>query len=165
MMLRQGPRPAPLQGPAASLRVAGGRGVLLLVLTAGVLAGCGGSGPGAAPASTSANPDLGKVTVAADGTQEVTLQTQDDYVFSPDHFTVQPGKVRLTVHNVATQLTHNFRFTPGQGPEPITAEIPLLVPGDSKTIEFTVTAPGEHPFECSFHTQLGQVGTMTVSGQ
>jgi plastocyanin len=22
--------------------------------------------------------------------------------------------------------------------------------------------PGEHPFECSFHTQLGQVGTMTV---
>jgi plastocyanin len=104
------------------------------------------------------------VTTDADGVQEVTLQTQDDYVFSPDTFTVAPGKVRLTVTNVATQLTHNFRFTPGEGPEAISAEIPLLAPGDSKTIEFTVTAPGEHPFECSFHTQLGQTGTMTVSG-
>jgi plastocyanin len=72
--------------------------------------------------------------------------------------------VRLTVTNVAEQLTHNFRFTPGEGPEAISAEIPLLAPGDSKTIEFTVTAPGEHPFECSFHIQLGQTGTMTVSG-
>jgi plastocyanin len=32
------------------------------------------------------------------------------------------------------------------------------------TIEFTVQAPGDYPFECSFHVQLGQVGTMTVSG-
>jgi plastocyanin len=146
-----------------NVRVAGGRGVLLLVLAAGVLTGCGGPGS-AATATSSANPDLGKVTTDADGVQEVTLQTQDDYVFSPDTFTVAPGKVRLTVTNVATQLTHNFRFTPGEGPEAISAEIPLLAPGDSKTIEFTVTAPGEHPFECSFHTQLGQTGTMTVSG-
>jgi plastocyanin len=101
----------------------------------------------------------------ADGVQEVTLQTQDDYVFTPDHFTVAPGKVRLTVTNVAKQLTHNFRFTPDKGPEPISAEIPLLAPGDSQTIEFTVTTPGEHPFECSFHIQLGQTGTMTVSGR
>jgi plastocyanin len=27
-----------------------------------------------------------------------------------------------------------------------------------------VTTPGEYGFECSFHTQLGQFGTMTVSG-
>jgi plastocyanin len=134
-----------------------------LVLAAGVLTGCGGAGS-AATATSSANPDLGKVTTDADGVQEVTLQTQDDYVFSPDTFTVAPGMVRLTVTNVAKQLTHNFRFTPGEGPEPISAEIPLLAPGDSTTIEFTVTAPGEHPFECSFHTQLGQTGTMTVSG-
>jgi plastocyanin len=146
-----------------NVRAAGGRGVLLLVLAAGLLTGCGGSGS-AATATSSANPDLGKVTTDAGGVQEVTLQTQDDYVFSPDTFTVAPGKVRLTVTNVATQLTHNFRFTPGEGPEAISAEIPLLAPGDSKTIEFTVTAPGEHPFECSFHTQLGQTGTMTVSG-
>jgi plastocyanin len=141
-----------------------GRGVLLLVVAAGALTGCGGSSGGTATASSAVNPDLGKVTVDADGVQEVTLQTQDDYVFSPDAFTVAPGKVRLTVTNVAEQLTHAFRFTPGKGPEPISAEIPLLAPGDSRSIEFTVTAPGAYPFECTFHIQLGQTGTMTVSG-
>jgi len=138
--------------------------VVGVVLAGGVLAGCGGSSGAAATASSSADPDLGKVTTDADGVQEVTLQTQDDYVFTPDHFTVAPGKVRLTVDNVATQLTHNFRFTPGDAPEAISAEIPLLAPGDRQTIEFTVTAPGDYPFECSFHVQLGQTGTMTVSG-
>ena len=139
--------------------------VVGVVLAGGVLAGCGGDGGASAAPPSSANPSLGKVTTDADGVQEVTLQTQDDYVFTPDHFTVAPGKVRLTVTNVAKQLTHDFRFTPGEGPEQIPEEIPLLAPGDSKTIEFTVTAPGEHPFECSFHVQLGQTGTMTVSGR
>jgi plastocyanin len=165
MKVRQGPGTAPLQGSTASLRVAGGRGVLLLALVAGVLSGCGGGDAGGSTAaSSSADANLGKVTTAADGVQEVSLHTQDDFVFTPDRFTVAPGPVRLTVTNVAAQLTHNFRFTPGKSPEPVSAEIPLLAPGDSKTIEFTVTAPGDYPFECSFHTQLGQVGTMTVSG-
>jgi len=139
--------------------------VVGVVLAGGVHAGCGGGSSGAAAtSSSSADADLGRVTTDADGVQVVTLQTQDDYVFTPDHFTVAPGKVRLTVDNVATQLTHNFRFTPGKGPDEISADIPLLAPGDSKTIEFTVTAPGDYAFECSFHVQLGQVGTMTVSG-
>jgi plastocyanin len=130
------------------------------------LAGCGaepaGSGDSGAGA-TSAGPVAGTVTTAPDGVQEITLQTQDDYVFTPSTFTVAPGPVRLTVVNVAEQLTHNFRFTPDAGPEPIDPEIPLLAPGETRTIEFAATVPGDHPFECSFHTQLGQVGTMTVS--
>jgi plastocyanin len=138
--------------------------VVGVVLAGGVLAGCGGSSGASATASSSANPDLGKVTTDADGVQEITLQTQDDYVFTPDHFTVAPGKVRLTVTNVAKQLTHNFRFTPGGGPVAIAEQIPLLAPGQSQTITFTVQQPGDYRFECSFHTQLGQVGTMTVSG-
>ncbi|MGY1689305.1 plastocyanin/azurin family copper-binding protein [Geodermatophilus sp. SYSU D01105] len=130
-----------------------------------LLAGCGGGEDGGAAApSSSAGPAVGTVTTAPDGVQEVTLQTQDDYVFTPDRFTVAPGPVRLTVVNVAEQLTHNFRFTPGAGPAAIEPEIPLLAPGESRTIEFTVSAPGDYGFECSFHTQLGQVGTMTVSG-
>ncbi|MGY1639533.1 plastocyanin/azurin family copper-binding protein [Geodermatophilus sp. SYSU D00703] len=140
------------------------------MVAAGVvlLAGCGGGDGGSAaapPASSSAaGTAAGTVTTAPDGVQEVTLQTQDDYVFTPDRFTVVPGQVRLTVVNVAEQLTHNFRFTPGAGPAEIDPEIPLLAPGESRTIEFTVTTPGDYGFECSFHTQLGQVGTMTVSG-
>ena len=143
-----------------------GAGVAVAGVLAVVLAACGSAAGGsAATSSSAATPeDVGTVTTAPDGVQEITLQTQDDYVFTPDHFTVAPGKVRLTVTNVATQLTHNFRFTPGQGPEPIEAEIPLLAPGDSETIEFAVQEPGEHRFECSFHTQLDQVGVMTVRG-
>jgi plastocyanin len=138
--------------------------VLSAGMAASLLAGCGGS-PGA-PAATSAssNPSLGTVTTAPDGVQQVTIQTEDDYVFTPSSFTVHPGQVRLTVTNAAKQLTHNFRFTPGKGPEDIAAQITLLAPGQSQTIAFTVTQPGAYQFQCSFHVQLGQVGTMTVSG-
>ena len=129
-----------------------------------LLAGCGGGSEGASAPSSSADESLGKVTTGAGGVQEVTLQTQDDYVFTPDHFTVQPGKVRLTVVNVAEQMTHNFDFTSGTGPAQIDSGIDLLAPGQEMTIDFTVETPGDYPFECSFHEQLGQVGTMTVSG-
>jgi plastocyanin len=128
-----------------------------------LLTGCGGDSGGSAAAPTSAD-DLGVVTTGADGVQEVTLQTQDDYVFTPDHFTVAPGKVRLTVVNVAKESTHNFNFTEGKGPAAIDAGISLLAPGQKESIDFTVEAPGDYPFECSFHVQLGQVGTMTVRG-
>jgi plastocyanin len=129
-----------------------------------LLAGCGGDASPSPDAAPSTAPGVGVVTTAADGVQEITIQTQDDYTFVPDAFTVAPGKVRLTVLNTATELTHNFRFVPDQGPEPIEPEIDFLGPGQSETIEFEVTVPGDHPFTCTFHTQLGQNGTMTVSG-
>jgi plastocyanin len=141
-----------------------GSGLLLgLLLLAGVLAGCGGDSGGSAAAPTTAE-GVGKVTTGADGVQEITLQTQDDYVFTPDHFTVDPGRVRLTVVNVGDQMPHNFKFTTGAGPETIDAGISKLDPGEEETIDFTVQAPGDHPFECGFHVQVGQVGTMTVRG-
>lgn len=138
--------------------------VLGAVLTGGVLAGCGGGGSTGTAATSSVDASLGTVTTAADGVQMVTLQTQDDYRFTPDHFTVAPGKVRLTVRNVGREMNHNFRFTPGRGPQAIAAEILMLPPGQSKTIEFTAQTPGSYGFECSFHVDLGQVGVMTVSG-
>jgi plastocyanin len=140
------------------------KGLLLgLLLVSGLLAGCGGDEPSAAaPATTAAG--VGTVTTADDGVQEITLQTQDDFVFTPARFTVDPGRVRLTVVNVAKQMTHNFEFSSGKGPEEIAEGISILAPGEEKTIEFDVAAPGEHPFECSFHVSQGQVGTMTVRG-
>ena len=155
----------PVRASAAVLRIA--TAVVGMVLAGGLLAGCGGSSdssPSGAAARSSAPSSLGKVTAGPDGVQQVTLQTEDDYVFTPDHFTVAPGKVRLTVHNVAKQLTHNFTFTADGGPEPISEKIPILAPGQQQTIEFTVQQPGDYRFECSFHVQLGQVGTMTVRG-
>ena len=147
---------------AAGGRASVGRFVGSLVLVT-ALAACGG---GSAPATTAAStvPGLGQVTTASDGVQQVTIQTQDNYVFSPARFTVAPGKVRLTVVNAATQYTHAFRFSAGKGPEPISAQIPVLAPGQRQTIEFTAQKPGDYRFECSFLTQLGQFGTMTVRG-
>ncbi|WP_232797213.1 cupredoxin domain-containing protein [Blastococcus atacamensis] len=125
-----------------------------------VLSGCGGSGE-KPPAPTPEG--LGEVTIGADGVQEVTLQTQDDYLFTPDTFTVAPGPVRLTLVNVADQMTHNLEFTDEELPAPIGAGISVLAPGQEMTIDFEVTTPGDYPFSCTFHIQLGQVGTMTVS--
>jgi plastocyanin len=137
-------------------------GMGALVAVTGI-AGCGGDPDGGSAAPATA-PGVGTVTTAADGVQEITIQTQDDYVFTPDSFTVAPGTVRLTLVNAAEQMVHNLGFTRGEGPEPIEAEIDLLAAGQAASIEFDVTVPGDHEFVCTFHTQLGQVGTMTVEG-
>jgi len=140
-------------------------GPLLAVLLALVaLTGCSNTEPTLPDATRTTGGDVGALSTASDGFQEITLETGDDYVFTPPTFTVAPGKVRITVRNSADQLTHNFLFTAGAGPAEITEQIPILAPGQTKTIEFTVDAAGDYPFECSFHAQLGQVGTMTVSG-
>jgi plastocyanin len=140
-------------------------GLVGVALGVGTLVGCGPtSGGPTAATQTSAASSLGKVTTGPDGVQHVTLQTQDNFVFTPNHFTVHPGEIQLTVTNVGSELEHNFLFTPGGGPQSISASIPLLVGGQHQTIDFTVTTPGSYRFECSFHIDLGQVGTMTVSG-
>jgi plastocyanin len=135
--------------------------VIAALSVAALLVGC--SEEPAVPPATEARPGVGEVTTGADGVQEITLQTQDDYVFTPDSFTVEPGQVRLTVINVGEQMVHNFRFRPDTGPAVIEAQIDILPAGEEETVEFEVTEPGDYPFECSFHVQLDQVGTMTVT--
>jgi plastocyanin len=155
--------PAPRRGRQGP-RAGGPSGLLLAVLLGlALLTGCSNAEPTLPAATRTTGGDVGALSTAADGVQEITLETGDDYVFTPDAFTVAPGPVRLTVHNAAKQLTHNFTFTAGKGPADIPEKIPVLAPGQSQTIEFTVTAPGAYPFECSFHVMLGQVGTMTVA--
>ena len=151
---------APLRSARARSRAALGG----LLLAGAVLCGCGTGEPALPEATRTADGEVGTVTTAEDGVQEVVLETGDDYVFTPATFTVAPGPVRVTVRNTAAQLTHNFVFTPDAGPSAITESIPFLGPGDTDTVEFTVEAPGDYPFECSFHAALGQVGTMTVQG-
>ena len=136
--------------------------VLAALSLAGLLVGC--SKEPAVPPPTEARPGVGEVTTGADGVQEITLQVQDDYVFTPDAFTVQPGKVRLTLINVGKQMVHNLKFMPDEAPAPIEEQIDILPAGEQESIEFEVTDPGTYPFECTFHVQLGQVGTMTVEG-
>ena len=151
-------------GPGLLEATLGRRAVLLAVLAGGgalALSACGADSPESG--GTNGQPSSGKVTVAADGTQEITIFVQDDYVFRPAAFAVAAGRVRLTLASEAKELTHNIRFTPDAGPTDIEEEIPILAPGQSETIEFAVEQPGDYPYECSFHVALGQVGTMTVT--
>lgn len=143
------------------------RRVVLLTGLASVsalaLSACGNGSETPVPDATPGDAAGGTVTVAPDGTQEITLVVRDDYEFYPASFTVTTGRVRLTLTSEAEQLTHNFRFTPGAGPAQIAEEIPIVAPGDRDTIEFAVEQAGDYRYECSFHVALGQIGTMTVT--
>ena len=146
---------SPLSRRAVLLTGLAGIGVL-------ALAACGGE-PEDEAGGTAAGEPSGEVTLAPDGTQEITVLVQDDYDFRPAAFTVTTGRVRLTLTSEAKELTHNIRFTPGGGPAVIEEEIPILAPGQSETIEFAVEQPGDYQYECSFHIALGQIGTMTAT--
>lgn len=129
---------------------AGAAALLLVALTA-----CGGTDE---PTVAETLPS-GDVTVApgADGVQAVVLVTQDNFRFTPARFTVRPGPVRVTVQNPSGSV-HNLRYEEGGPAE----EIPVVRSGESESIDFTVSTPGEYEFICTFHVQLGQRGTMVV---
>ena len=83
----------------------------------------------------------------ADGVQEITLQTQDDYVFTPDRFTVAPGTVRLTVVNVAKQMTHNLQFTRARARSRSTRGSTSWRPGRRRPSSSRSPCPGDYPFD------------------
>lgn len=120
-----------------------------------LLAGCGGTEPKAAAA-----PQSGELTatVGDDGLQAISIDADKDFRFVPYRFQVSPGPVRLTVRNTSG-VVHSLKFDAG-GP---TEEIPLVRAGESETIEFTVTTPGEYSFVCTFHLALNQRGVMIVT--
>lgn len=98
------------------------------------------------------------VSVEDDGTQVIDLRETDGYRFSPDDPRVRPGKVRIDMTNTSTTTTHSLAFKPGGPAE----EIPFVNPDETRSISFVVDVPGEYPFFCTFHEQLGQRGTLTV---
>lgn len=126
----------------------GALGVAVLLM----LTGCSDDPDRAAQESTSG------VTVEDDGTQVIDLRETDDYRFAPQDPHVKPGQVRIDMTNTSTAVTHSLAFKPG-GP---VEEIPFINPGDTRSISFTITTPGEYQFFCTFHEQLGQRGILTV---
>lgn len=117
-----------------------------------LLVGCGSD------ATESNDEPSSAVTVEADGTQVVDLRETDTYRFSPEDPHVKPGKVRIDMTNTSTTTTHSLAFKPGGPAE----EIPFINPADTKSISFVINDPGEYPFFCTFHEQLGQRGVLTV---
>lgn len=134
-------------------------GFALIMLLAITLTACGSAEPAPVESSDSG----GQVVVGTDGVQSITLVAGDDYRFVPSEFTVAPGRVAVTLQNTATQLTHSLAYPLGRSPTDIAESIPVVAPGESDTIEFTVNSPGEYSFICTFHEALGHTGVMTVA--
>lgn len=133
----------------------------VVVVLAVLISGCTGNPEPQEPDPADA---AGMVTVGPDGVQSITLVSSDDYRFAPAMFSVLPGQVRVTLDNLAVQLTHSLAFPPGRSPGDIGEEIPVVAPSESDTIEFSISTPGEYAFICSFHEALGHTGVMTVAG-
>ena len=149
--------------------------VALLVLVAGVLAGCGsssssssssgstesgGSGGGGGGggqkviAGVQAN-DHGTKAVEDSGKTEVEL---DDFYFSPTVLQGKPGeKVTLELKNEG-KVEHTFTID--------TQNIDQdLQPGADATVTVTIPKSGAISFYCKFHKSSGMAGALAVTGQ
>ena len=149
---------AMLDGPLS--RAGYGRSVLrrlssvLAVPVAGllVLAGCQSQG------AVNREPHTGATTAAAgSGVQDVTITTDQTYRFDPSTITVHPGKVRITLKHTGTGAPHNWSLL--GFPDDF---VPLISPGQQKSVEFTAPAPGKYTFVCTIHVAQGQTGTLVV---
>jgi len=143
----------------------------LVLVSAFVLAACGGSGSGAAG---------GPLSVGTDG---------ENLAFAPATLTAKAGdKVSITFKNNSSAQSHNFIIVKGgddvaaaideaaatagdaAGYLPadkanIVANSALLAPGASATIEFTAPAAGTYTYICTYpgHFGGGMKGVLTIN--
>jgi plastocyanin len=113
------------------------------------VSGTGAPKAGQGSASASAQP-------AADGVQQIVIDTLDGEHFKPDVVFAHPGKLRITITNLSV-LPHNFEVpTLGVRSETIFA-------GHSTTVTFDVATAGSYSFDCGFHQHDGMTGQLIVS--
>ena len=129
---------------------------IVLMLAAGCangaklhVSGTGAPKAGDASASATAEP-------AADGVQQVVIETLDGEHFKPDVVFARPGKLRITITNPSV-LPHNF-------------EIPVLqvrsetiFAGKSTTVTVDIPASGVYSFDCGFHQHDGMTGQLIAT--
>ncbi|HJQ03745.1 MAG TPA: cupredoxin domain-containing protein [Jatrophihabitans sp.] len=123
-----------------------------LLVPAVLLAGC------QRQAAVNREPHAGSSTASmSDGVQEVTITADQRYRFNPSTITVHPGKVRITLTHTGTGAPHDWSLTGFPDDN-----VPLVMPGQSRSVEFTAPAPGRYTFVCTIHITQGQTGTLIV---
>ncbi|HEU5271093.1 MAG TPA: cupredoxin domain-containing protein [Jatrophihabitans sp.] len=165
MVLRTRARTGPARFSTGRIRLLPGRnrpgraalsGLLVgsLLAVAGLSAGC------QSQSAINREPHAGSSTaVAVAGVQQVTITTDQSYRFSPSTITVHPGKVRIVLRHVGTGAPHDWQLL-GLPDD----YVPLVTPGQQKSVEFTAPAPGKYTFVCTIHVAQGQTGTLIVLG-
>lgn len=129
------------------------RRLLPVAIAVVLLAGC------QTQSAINREPHAGTSTAAAgtDGVQDITLTTDQSYRFTPATITVHPGKVRITLKHTGTGAPHDWSLL--GFPDDY---VPLVTPGQEKSVEFTAPAPGKYTFVCTIHVNQGQTGTLIV---
>jgi len=113
------------------------------------VSGTGAPKAGGASASATAQP-------AADGVQQIVIETIDGEHFRPDVVFARAGKLRITITNPSV-LPHTFEVpTLGVRSETIFA-------GKTTIVTLDLPAAGAYPFECGFHKHDGMTGQLIVS--
>ncbi|HEY1643610.1 MAG TPA: cupredoxin domain-containing protein [Streptosporangiaceae bacterium] len=131
----------------------------LAVLTAGLLAACGGSGGTSAsqpPAGSAATQSPAGSAVSG---QHIEITGNDALRFQPMTVRVHTGRVRITLKNMGA-YPHNIVI-------PALKVRSATVTGDpgAGPVSFTVTFghPGHYPFHCQYHQSAGMTGVFVVS--
>jgi plastocyanin len=123
------------------------------------ISACGGSsahGPTANPASHSA---ALSATNGADGVQQVTINTTDNFRFAPPSIQAKVGKLRIVLTNKGS-YPHNISFPTLHA----TSSTVSGNPGQQQTtFTVTFTHAGTYDFVCTFHSSAGMKGRITVS--
>jgi plastocyanin len=123
-------------------------------------AGCTGSGSrhaaGSGVAVAGEPSSSATARPAADGVQQVVIDTTDDNHFKPDVVFARPGRLRITVTNPSVVPVD--LVIPTLGVRSIT-----IFAGRSSTVDVDVPAAGSYPFVCTFHAHEGMTGVLVVS--
>jgi len=113
------------------------------------VSGTGAPKPDQASASATAQ-------AAADGVQQIVIDTLDDNHFKPDVVYAKPGQLRVTITNPSV-VPQDFEV-PSLGVHSET-----IFAGHSTTVTFNVPAAGVYSFDCHFQEHEGMTGQLIVS--
>ena len=127
-------------------------GALALLAGTVLLAGC------QSQSAINREPHTGATTASASGgVQDVVITTDQRYRFYPSTITVHPGKVRITLKHTGTGAPHDWSLNGFPADY-----VPLVSPGQSRSVEFVAPSPGTYKFVCTIHVAQGQTGTLVV---
>ncbi len=131
-----------------------------VVLAGVVLAGCAAnnttlhvSGTGAPKAADATAPATAEP--AADGVQQIVIDTLDDGHFKPDVIYAKPGQLRVTITNPSV-VPQDFEVPS------LNVHSETIFAGRSTTVTFTVPAAGVYTFDCHFQEHEGMTGQLIV---
>lgn len=134
------------------------RQLTLLLAAPFVMTACGGSTHHEA-AATASGPAVVNAAKSADGIQQVTIDTTDNFRFVPATINAHVGKLRIVLTDNGS-YPHNISFPDMHA----TSSTVSGDPGQDKTT-FTVTFShaGTYDFVCTFHSSAGMKGRVEVS--